>query len=117
MISGGTNTIYASDDGVHADNTLTVSGGTTTVTNAYEGLEGISLVVTGGTTTVTASDDGVNASTSDISGVSTGITVTGGHLDVNVPTSGDVDGITAVRLSCRSYLCPKQLRICPEPQA
>ncbi|WNB87622.1 carbohydrate-binding domain-containing protein [Cellulomonas sp. ATA003] len=54
-------TLATSDDGVHADDTLTVSGGTLAVTGAYEGLEATTIVVSGGDTSLTTSDDGVNA--------------------------------------------------------
>ena len=89
-ISGGTLTINASDDGIHADNELNISGGTTNVVTAYEGLEGNIINVSGGSTYVYGSDDGVNAT----KGKQTpAINVSGGLLDVEVPTNGDTDGI------------------------
>lgn len=89
-ISGGVITIASDDDGIHADNALNISGGTTKVTKSYEGLEGLIINVSDGNTVVTASDDGINARTGQ--GTSS-ITVSGGVLDVTVPSSGDVDGI------------------------
>ena len=89
-IKGGNLTLYASDDGVHADGQLNISGGTTNVTSSYEGLEGNVINVTGGTTYVYGTDDGVNAT----KGKSTpAINISGGFLDVEVPTNGDTDGI------------------------
>ena len=89
-ISGGTSTLYASDDAIHADGELNISGGNTTVTSSYEGLEGNVINVSGGTTYVYGTDDGVNATSGKSSPT---INVTGGFLDVEVPTSGDTDGI------------------------
>ena len=89
-ISGGNITLYASDDAIHADYTLEISGGKTEVTSAYEGLEGNLIIVSGGETYVYATDDGVNATSGKSS---PNITVSGGLLDVAVPTSGDTDGI------------------------
>ena len=89
-IQGGTTIIEASDDGIHADYTLNISGGTTTVTKAYEGLEGNIINVSDGNTYVYATDDGVNATKGK---VTASITVSGGLLDVEVPASGDTDGI------------------------
>lgn len=89
-ISGGNITAYASDDGVHADGQLNISGGTTNVTNAYEGLEGNIINITGGSTYVYGTDDGVNATKGKSSPA---INVSGGFLDVEVPTNGDTDGI------------------------
>ena len=89
-IKGGNLTLYASDDGVHSDGQLNISGGTTNVTSSYEGLEGNVINVTGGTTYVYGTDDGVNAT----KGKSTpAINISGGFLDVEVPTNGDTDGI------------------------
>ena len=89
-INGGNLTLYASDDGVHADGTVNIKGGTTNVTSSYEGLEGNVINITGGNTYVYGTDDGVNAT----SGKSTSaINVSGGFLDVEVPTNGDTDGI------------------------
>ena len=89
-ISGGTSTLYASDDAIHADGELNIFGGNTTVTSSYEGLEGNVINVSGGTTYVYGTDDGVNATSGKSSPT---INVTGGFLDVEVPTSGDTDGI------------------------
>lgn len=89
-ISGGNITLNASDDAIHADYTLEISGGRTEVTSAYEGLEGNLIKVSGGETYVYATDDGVNATSGKSS---PNITVSGGLLDVAVPTNGDTDGI------------------------
>ena len=89
-ISGGNLTLNASDDGVHADGQLNITGGTTTVTTAYEGLEGNVINISGGNTYVYGTDDGVNATSGKSS---PNINVSGGFLDVEVPTNGDTDGI------------------------
>ena len=89
-ITGGNLTLYASDDGVHADGQLNIKGGTTNITNAYEGLEGNVINITGGNTYVYGTDDGVNATSGKSSPA---INVSGGFLDVEVPTNGDTDGI------------------------
>ena len=89
-ISGGTLTLEASDDAVHADYTLNITGGKTTIKSAYEGLEGNVVKVSGGETYVYATDDGVNATAGN---AAANITVSGGFLDVEVPTNGDTDGI------------------------
>ena len=89
-ISGGTLTLEASDDAVHADYTLNITGGKTTIKSSYEGLEGNLIKVSGGETYVYATDDGVNATAGK---ATANITVSGGFLDVEVPASGDTDGI------------------------
>jgi len=89
-ISGGTYELYAADDAIHADYNLEISGGTINISSAYEGLEGNVITISGGETYVVGTDDGINA----CSGKSApAITVTGGYLDVMVPSSGDTDGI------------------------
>ena len=89
-ISGGNITLSASDDGIHADSQLNISGGTVKVASSYEGLEGNVINVSGGSISVYATDDGVNATAGTVSAA---ITVSGGYLDVEVPSSGDTDGI------------------------
>ena len=89
-ISGGTLTLNASDDAVHADGELNITGGNTRVESAYEGLEANVINVSGGDTYVYATDDGMNATSGK---ASTAIYVSGGSLDINVPTGGDTDGI------------------------
>ena len=90
-ISGGTvNVIEADDDALHADNVLNISGGKVTVTKSYEGAEGNVINVSGGETIINATDDGLNAGKGNSTPL---ISVTGGLLDVTVPSSGDTDGI------------------------
>ena len=60
-IADGTLTISAQDDGIHADAQVIIEGGTITVNESYEGIEGLSINISGGSTTVTATDDGLNA--------------------------------------------------------
>ncbi|MDY6367159.1 MAG: carbohydrate-binding domain-containing protein, partial [Clostridia bacterium] len=86
---GGQQTVTGAD-GIHSDNTLTISGGTVKIQSAYEGLEANHIIISGGTTYVYATDDGINASKKINQTPS--IVVSGGYLDVTV-SSGDVDGI------------------------
>ena len=60
-MTGGSFTISTGDDGFHADETLTIAAGTITVTESYEGLEGLDIRISGGQIDLTASDDGLNA--------------------------------------------------------
>lgn len=60
-MNGGTLTIKTGDDGFHAEETLTVNAGAVTITESYEGLEALHIVINGGTVTLTADDDGLNA--------------------------------------------------------
>ena len=90
-ISGGNlKSLKASDDGIHADGQLNISGGETHVVSSYEGLEGNVINISGGNTYVYGTDDGVNATAGTSNAA---INITGGFLDVEVPTNGDTDGI------------------------
>ena len=89
-ISGGNISIETSDDGIHADCGLNISGGYINVQKSYEGLEGNTIDVSGGEIYVYSSDDGVNASSGK---VTPNITISGGFMDIEVPASGDTDGM------------------------
>ncbi|MBR0190309.1 MAG: carbohydrate-binding domain-containing protein [Clostridia bacterium] len=78
-------------DGIHADNTVNISGGEISIDSAYEGLEANHILISGGKTYVAGNDDGINAS-KKINQTPT-IVVSGGYLDVTVSPSGDTDGI------------------------
>ena len=60
-ITGGTLTIKSGDDGIHADETLTIDDGKIDVTESVEGLEAPEIVLNGGDIEVNSSDDGINA--------------------------------------------------------
>ncbi len=90
IISGGNTIVEASDDAIHADGSLTISDGEINVKSAYEGLEANVINISGGSSYVYATDDGVNATGGN---ATPSINVSGGLLDVEVPTNGDTDGI------------------------
>lgn len=92
-ISGGKLECYTNDDGVHADGTLTITGGLTNVTYSNEGLEGHIVNISGGEAYIVGKDDGVNATASSSYSKDGQINISGGYLDVTVSSSGDVDGI------------------------
>ena len=91
-ILGGNLTLYSNDDGLHADGLLAIQGGTVTVTNAYEGLEGTQVEISGGYISVNSKDDGINATTTSgtaiaISGGTIYIYCTGDGIDSNSRTA------------------------------
>ncbi|MBR6741891.1 MAG: carbohydrate-binding domain-containing protein [Clostridia bacterium] len=91
-MNGGNVTVYSNDDGLHADGTLAITGGTVSVTNSYEGLEGTRVDISGGYVSVNSSDDGINATTTSgtavsISGGTVYIYCTGDGIDSNSRTS------------------------------
>ncbi len=110
-IDGGEVTLNAGDDGIHAEGDLGILGGTLTVTQSTEGLEGANLVIEGGATSVTADDDGLNATqgTSSDSGGGGGmggggmsddgsqLVISGGTLVVNSGGDGlDSNGAVSI---------------------
>lgn len=93
-ILGGTLTIGAGDDGIHADRILTVGDGSDgpdiAITRSYEGLEGTVVNLFGGSVSLTASDDGINAANSDGTYADLGysINITGGTYTVKAGGDG-----------------------------
>lgn len=73
-ILNGTNTINSTDDGIHSDASITISGGNnivnaiSTVTAMGEGVEAPIINFTGGITNITASNDGINATYGTVAG-------------------------------------------------
>lgn len=53
--------IHASDDGIHADSEVMITGGTIEIAQSYEGIEGLDIDISGGDITIVSSDDGLNA--------------------------------------------------------
>lgn len=83
-ITGGTLTIASGDDGIHADGQVTVSDGTIVISESYEGIEGSEKVlIAGGRITLTSDDDGLNSAVVEISGGHTEIDVEGDGIDSN----------------------------------
>ena len=83
-ISGGTLTIASGDDGIHADGQVTVSDGTIVISESYEGIEGSEKVlIAGGRITLTSDDDGLNSAVVEISGGHTEIDAEGDGIDSN----------------------------------
>ena len=88
-VRGGILMVTAADDGLHADGELVISGGTVTVTESHEGLEGNVISIEGGYVTVNGNDDGMNA----CKGAKTPeVNISGGTVTVTTP-SGDTDAI------------------------
>ena len=88
-VLGGTFNIAVTDDGMHADNTLTIgaegtAGPTIAITKANEGLEGATVNLVSGSGNIVTSDDGINAANKDLVsyGWQYGIDVAGGTWSV-----------------------------------
>ncbi|WP_237208680.1 carbohydrate-binding domain-containing protein [Rothia nasimurium] len=98
----GTVTISSGDDGFKSERELEIAGGTLTIEDSVEAIEGQYLTISGGTTNATSSDDGINATipsttTTTTSGgfgggmdqvVDASIAITGGELTLNVEGDG-----------------------------
>ena len=91
-VNGGNITAYSNDDGLHADGRLSITAGTVSVTNSYEGVEGANVSISGGYVSVYSKDDGVNATATSgvavaISGGTVYIYCSGDGIDSNSRTS------------------------------
>ena len=53
--------LISGDDGIHADETVTILSGNIQITDSYEGIEGQHVYIQGGDITLKATDDGLNA--------------------------------------------------------
>lgn len=60
-VNGGEFQIKTGDDGIHTDETLNITAGTVSITECYEGLEGLNIAISGGDVDLVATDDGLNA--------------------------------------------------------
>ena len=74
-----------------------ISGGSVTITDSYEGIEGGYVKISGGTITVTSSDDGINAASDDDS-IKEYIIISGGDITVNAGGDG-IDSNGSVLIS------------------
>ncbi|MBR6719138.1 MAG: carbohydrate-binding domain-containing protein [Oscillospiraceae bacterium] len=84
----------AGDDGIHADAAVTIEGGETEIAKSYEGIESAKISIKGGTVHVKADDDGLNASDGSGGGMgfnrngSGELNISGGYLYVNADGDG-----------------------------
>lgn len=102
-VANGTLTINSTDDGIHSDTTINISGGNntinaiSTVQGVGEGIESAIINISGGLTKIVASNDGINGTY----GTQTGgteqndnslINITGGTIISNTTNGDAIDG-------------------------
>ncbi|MEZ4644506.1 MAG: carbohydrate-binding domain-containing protein [Chloroflexota bacterium] len=61
-INGGDITLATGDDGVHADANITINNGNLSIVKSYEGIESGVIIINGGNIHLRSSDDGINVS-------------------------------------------------------
>ncbi len=91
-IAGGSFVIQARDDAIHANTILQIDGGSFTLT-AAEGLEATYVLINGGTLQISASDDGINAAKKSSLCTPT-VEINGGDITITMG-AGDTDGVDA----------------------
>ena len=101
-ISGDAEIMIASgDDGMHANDHLTIESGTVNITQSYEGIEAVFIDILGGDIYMKTSDDGMNANgeemfgpfgspnaTDSLEDAICYLHIAGGHLIVNAAGDG-----------------------------
>ena len=60
-LDGGSFNILTGDDAFHADGTFKLNDGDVTISQSYEGIEGLDIVINGGNVSLVSTDDGINA--------------------------------------------------------
>lgn len=91
-INDGTLSLSTADDGIHADYTSTINGGTIDITKCYEGIEGKAVVINGGNITIKAADDAVNAANPEIKNAQPGRGNDEVYIEINGGTLYAVSG-------------------------
>ena len=89
-IAGGSFVIQVRDDGIHANTLLQIDGGTFDIT-AAEGLEATYVQINDGTIQISASDDGINAARKSSLYTPT-VEINGGEITISMG-AGDTDGV------------------------
>lgn len=102
-IVSGMTTLNSTDDGIHSDTSITISGGTNIVNansptqGVGEGVEAPIINFTGGVTSIVASNDGINATYGTVSGGTEGndgsqLNISGGIVIVSGADAIDSNG-------------------------
>ena len=60
-ITQGSFVIDTEDDAIHSNGDITISDGQFTISDCYEGIEGLTVSISDGEFTITSTDDGINA--------------------------------------------------------
>lgn len=96
LLAGGDLTLATADDAVHADESVHVSGGHLEVLGSREGLEAPHVAISGGSVLVNASDDALNAAGDAPTGELLA-SISGGHVVLNAGSDAiDSNGSVSV---------------------
>lgn len=103
-IASGTITVNAADDGIHSDYILNVgaegtTGPTISIGSSYEGLEAATLNIDSGNLTIQSTDDCLNAANSDLSDYSFSLNIAGGTLYMYSSTGDGIDSNGTLTIS------------------
>ena len=103
-IESGTITVSAGDDGIHCDLTMNVGaegtgGPTIVIEQCYEGLEAADLNISSGDITIHASDDCLNAANSDLSGYAFTLNISGGTVVMDTTGGDGIDSNGSLTIS------------------